>query len=155
MATVEQAREITVENPATGEVIGSVVNQRAEDVAGLASRGRAAQPGWAAAGFAARAQIFRRCQKWILENADRGIDQIVAETGKTREDAQVAEIAYIANAFGFWAKRAEGFLADERVRTATPFLLGRKLIVRYEPVGLVGVIGPWNFPLSNSFGDCI
>ena len=32
---------------------------------------------------------------------------------------------------------------------------GRKLIVRYAPVGVVGVIGPWNYPLTNSFGDCI
>ena len=34
-------------------------------------------------------------------------------------------------------------------------MLGRKLVVRYAPLGLVGVIGPWNYPLSNSFGDCI
>ena len=34
-------------------------------------------------------------------------------------------------------------------------MLGRKLMVRYEPVGVVGVIGPWNYPLTNSFGDCI
>ena len=34
-------------------------------------------------------------------------------------------------------------------------MLGRKLVVRYRPVGLVGVIGPWNYPLTNSFGDCI
>ena len=45
--------------------------------------------------------------------------------------------------------------ADEKVRTANPFVLGRKLVVRYRPVGLVGVIGPWNYPLTNSFGDCI
>ena len=34
-------------------------------------------------------------------------------------------------------------------------MLGRKLVVRYRPVGVVGVIGPWNYPLTNSFGDCI
>ena len=32
---------------------------------------------------------------------------------------------------------------------------GKKLVLRYRPVGLVGVIGPWNYPLTNSFGDCI
>ena len=32
---------------------------------------------------------------------------------------------------------------------------GKKLIVRYQPLGLIGVIGPWNYPLTNSFGDCI
>ena len=71
------------------------------------------------------------------------------------EDALLAEVAYAANAFGFWAKHAPDYLADEKVRSANPFVLGRKLVVRYRPVGVVGVIGPWNYPLTNSFGDCI
>ncbi len=32
---------------------------------------------------------------------------------------------------------------------------GKKLLMRYKPLGLIGVIGPWNYPLTNSFGDCI
>ena len=62
---------------------------------------------------------------------------------------------YGANAFGFWSKNAPSFLADERVKTASPLLKGKKLVLRYRPLGLVGVIGPWNYPLTNSFGDCI
>ena len=41
------------------------------------------------------------------------------------------------------------------MRTSSPFLVGRKLVVRYRPLGVIGVIGPWNYPLTNSFGDCI
>ena len=67
----------------------------------------------------------------------------------------MAEIGYAAGAFGFWAKNAPKFLADEKIRSSSPFVLGRKLVVRYAPVGVVGVIGPWNYPLTNSFGDCI
>src|ERR671914_686730 len=105
MATVEQqpapaAQGITVENPATGEVIAS-------------------------------------------------------ETGKTHDDALINEIGYAASAFGFWAKHAAGYLADEKVRSSSPFVAGRKLVVRYRPLGVIGVIGPWNYPLTNSFGDCI
>jgi acyl-CoA reductase-like NAD-dependent aldehyde dehydrogenase len=155
MATVEQTDEITVENPATGAIIGSVPNLGAEEVAEIVRRARAAQPLWEAMGFAGRARILRRCQKWVTDHADRIIATIVSETGKTSEDAQVAEIAYAANAFGFWAKHAEEYLADERIRSSNPFVLGRKLVLRYRPLGVVGVIGPWNFPLTNSFGDCI
>ena len=54
-----------------------------------------------------------------------------------------------------WAKHAEGYLSEERIKGGSPFTLGRKLLIRYEPVGVVGVIGPWNYPLANSFGDCI
>ena len=147
--------EIAVDNPATGEVIGSVPNRTAAELAEMAARGRAAQPAWEALGFAGRAEVFARCQKWIMQNQERIIGQIVAETGKTYEDALLAEIGYAGGAFKYWAKNAPEFLADERVHTSSPLVKGRKLVVRHAPVGLVGVIGPWNFPLTNSFGDCI
>src|SRR3954454_24077109 len=147
--------EIEVLNPATGQVAGKVPDLGPAEVAELARRARAAQPGWEALGFEGRARIFRRAQKWILDNADRVIGTIVSETGKTYEDAMFAEISYAASSFGFWAKNAEDFLADERVRTSSILVKGKKLISRYRPVGLVGVIGPWNYPLTNSFGDCV
>jgi acyl-CoA reductase-like NAD-dependent aldehyde dehydrogenase len=148
-------REIPVENPATGQAIGSIPNHSADEVANMITRARAAQPGWEAMGFEGRARVLRRAQKWVLDNADRIVRTIVSETGKTYEDAQLAEVSYAANAFGFWAKHAPEFLADEKVRSTNPFVLGKKLTVRYKPLGVVGVIGPWNFPLTNSFGDCI
>jgi acyl-CoA reductase-like NAD-dependent aldehyde dehydrogenase len=147
--------EIEVLNPATGAVVGKVPDLGPAEVAELARRARAAQPGWEALGFEGRARIFRRAQKWVLDNADRVIATIVSETGKTYEDAMFAEISYAASGFGFWAKNAEEFLADERVRTSSIMVKGKKLISRYAPLGLVGVIGPWNYPLTNSFGDCV
>src|SRR3954451_17848891 len=147
--------EIPVENPATGQVIATVPDLSADQVKEIVARARAAQAGWEALGFEGRGRIMRRAQKWLLDNAQRVMDTIVSETGKTYEDAQLAEISYGASAFGFWAKNAEKYLADEKVKSASPMLLGRKLISRYRPLGVIGVIGPWNYPLTNSFGDCI
>jgi acyl-CoA reductase-like NAD-dependent aldehyde dehydrogenase len=147
--------QIEVVNPATGRVVAHVDVVPPERVPELVQRARAARPGWEALGFEGRAQVLNRCQKWVIDNADRLIETIVSETGKAWEEAQFAEMAYAANAFGFWAKQAQGYLADEKVKSATPFLKGRKLVVRYAPVGVVGVIGPWNYPLTNSFGDAI
>ncbi len=161
MATIDRdtpttaAAEIAVENPATGEVVRTVPILSAEQVRELAERGRAAQPAWEALGFEGRARVLRRAQKWVLDNQERLIATIVSETGKTHEDALLAEIGYMGNALGFWAKNAPEYLADEKIRSANPFVLGRKLVVRYAPLGLVGVIGPWNYPLSNSCGDCV
>src|SRR5829696_2981340 len=159
MATVEEPRtrtdQISVENPATGEVVGRVPVVSTEELRAMAERGRAAQPAWEALGFDGRARILRRAQKWTMDNAERIARTIVAEAGKAYEDALLAEVAYASNAFGFWAKHAPEYLGDERVRSANPFVLGRKLVVRYRPYGLIGVIGPWNYPLTNSFGDCI
>ena len=161
MATVEQqdpppaVADIAVENPATGEVIARVPDVGPERVAEMARRGRAAQPAWEALGFDGRGRVLRRAQRWLMDNADRVIETIVSETGKTWEDAHAAEVAYGAQAFGFWAKHAPGYLADERVKSASIFVAGKRLVLRYRPLGLVGVIGPWNYPLTNSFGDCI
>ncbi|HEV2812521.1 MAG TPA: aldehyde dehydrogenase family protein [Solirubrobacteraceae bacterium] len=147
--------EIVVINPATGREVGRVPNLSADEVAELARKGRAAQPGWEALGFEGRARIMLRAQKWVLDNSERVIQTIVSETGKTYEDAQLAEISYAAAGFGFWAKNAGEYLADEKVKASSPLVAGRKLYRRFAPLGLVGVIGPWNYPLTNSFGDCI
>ncbi len=154
-AVAAAAADIPVENPATGEIITTVPDLDAAAVAELARRGRLAQPTWEAYGFEGRGRVLRRMQKWVMDNSERIISTIVSETGKTYEDAQLAEISYGGAAFGFWAKHAGEYLADERVRSSSVLVKGKKLILRYRPLGLVGVIGPWNYPLTNSFGDCI
>ena len=154
-APAATATSIDVENPATGKVIASVPVVPPEEVAALAARARRAQPGWEALGFDGRAAVMKRCQRWISDNAGRVVETIQSETGKAYEEALVAEIGYTEAAFRFWAANAEKFLAEEKVRSASPFVKGRKLIVRYAPLGVVGVIGPWNYPLTNSFGDSI
>ncbi len=171
MATVEQlphahnahahngfahaGEEIAVENPATGGTAGTVPDLGAAAVAEMARRARIAQPAWEAYGFEGRGRILSRAQKWLMDNSQQVIETIISETGKTFEDASLAEISYAGNAFGFWAKNAPEYLADERVKSGQLLVKGKKLTLRYRPLGLIGVIGPWNYPLTNSFGDCI
>ena len=147
---------IAVDNPATGELITTVPLLDAQALSELAARAREAQPQWEAIGPSGRARIMRRAQKWMLDNAERVLDTVVSETGKTYEDAQVADFGYTVSALGFWAKEGPKYLADEQVPSwNNPGTTGKKLIIRYAPVGLVGVIGPWNYPITNAFGDCI
>jgi acyl-CoA reductase-like NAD-dependent aldehyde dehydrogenase len=147
---------IGVENPATGGIVSTVPLLGPADLGRMAAAAREAQPQWAAIGFEGRARVMRRAQKWVLDHAERVLDTVVSETGKTYEDAQIADLTYPSVALGFWAKEAEGYLADERVPAwNNPLMAGKRLVVRYEPHGLVGVIGPWNYPIVNGFGDCI
>ena len=151
-----QASTIPVENPATGAVLTTIPIDGEVELSKLAASAREAQPQWAAIGFDGRARVMRRAQKWILDNAERVLDTVVSETGKTYEDAQLADLGYTSVALGFWAKQAGRYLADERVPSwNNPLAVGKKLVLRYEPHGLVGVIGPWNYPIVNGFGDCI
>jgi acyl-CoA reductase-like NAD-dependent aldehyde dehydrogenase len=147
--------EIPVQNPATGEVIGQVADTSAAEVAELVALGRAAQPGWQALGFDGRARVLLALRKWLMDNADDVVKTLVAETGKTYEDAYMAELMYTGGALTYWAKHAEGWLAEERVPVKTLAVKGKKMVTRYEPLGVVGIIGPWNYPLTNSFGDSI
>jgi acyl-CoA reductase-like NAD-dependent aldehyde dehydrogenase len=150
------AHTIAVENPATGEPITTVPVLGAAELEAMVLRARQAQPQWEAIGFDGRARIMRRAQKWMLDNADRVLDSVVRESGKTYEDAQLADLGYTVTALGFWAKEAGKYLADERVPSwNNPVAAGKKLVIRHVPVGVVGVIGPWNYPIANSFGDCI
>jgi acyl-CoA reductase-like NAD-dependent aldehyde dehydrogenase len=145
---------VIVDNPATGEVIGHVADTDAEQVLAAVSRARQAQPEWARLGTHDRARLFARARHWLLGHIDEVADSIVAENGKAAEDA-IVEVVYCVSAFAYWARRGPDLLADTKVRSLSPFVLGRGMYTRREPLGVVGVIGPWNNPLINSFGDAI
>src|SRR5437588_9435147 len=150
------AATIGVENPATGELITTVPLLGETELREMAERARAAQPGWEELGFEGRGRVLRRAQKWMVDNVERVIDVVCSESGKTYEDAQIADWGYTVGALGFWAKQAPRYLADERVPSwNNPMVAGKKLIIRYAPIGVAGVVGPWNYPIVNSFGDCI
>jgi len=146
---------IPVENPATGETIATVKDLGPGEITAMVARAREAQPIWAAVGFEGRAEVLLAARDWMLANAGQVVSTIVGETGRPADETQFAELAYGLSALEFWAKAAPGYLADEEIQSAWPVMRGRRLIVRYAPLGVIGVIGPWNYPLNNSFGDCI
>lgn len=153
--THAEREPIAVENPATGEVVAHVPDRSPDEVRDMVARARAAQPAWEAMGFTGRAQVFLRMQKWILDHSQELMNTIVSETGKTFEDAFGAEVGYAAAAFGFWAKNAEPYLAPEKIKEGSPMIPGRRMEVRFRPLGVIGVIGPWNYPFTNSIGDAL
>ncbi|MEN0011897.1 MAG: succinic semialdehyde dehydrogenase [Solirubrobacteraceae bacterium] len=147
--------QIAVENPATGQTIGHVPNLDAAAITRIVDRAREAQPAWNALGYKGRAKLMYALRTWLVANRNTVIDAIVAENGKTREDALLAELYYLVDSLGYWSKKAPKYLKDETLRTHSPFLFGRKLLVRHEPLGVVGVIAPWNYPLTLSMGDAV
>ena len=164
MSTVEQdtqarsngagAKTIPVTNKATGELMGHGPDLDRDQIGELAARARKAQPGWDAIGFEGRAEVMFALRRWLVANSDRLLQTISDENGKVWEDAQL-ELFYTADALSFWGKRAKKYLKDQTFRPHSPFLIGAKAILRYRPYGVVGVIGPWNYPLINNFGDAI
>ena len=154
MTSTTSANRLVVVNPATGEEFGTAPILSAEEVAELAARGRVAQREWEALGFDGRAVVLRRMQSWLADHANELIDVVQQETGRIFEDTAL-EIGYPLAALGFWADRAGKYLRDKRIPATSPLLLGKRLRSRYLPHGLVGVIAPWNFPITIGFGDSI
>lgn len=147
---------LEVRSPASAMTIEHLGITAAGEIPGVVARARETQPEWERLGLAARARIFRRAQKWLLANKQRVVETIVAETGKTYEDALLPEYWYGVHSLGFWAANADKYLSDDRVRLSrSPLLFGKQMRVAHRPHGVVGVIGPWNFPLLNNFGDAI
>ena len=145
---------LTVQNPATGQVLAEVPSLDRDATLELVRRAGDAQPGWESLGYRGRGALMRDMRKWLVDNRKRVIQTLSGENGKPYEDAQ-SELLYCADALGFWAKKAPKWLADEHERPHSPLLLGRKVVNRYLPYGVVGVIGPWNYPLLNNYGDAI
>ena len=141
-------------NPATGGVVRSVEIDDAASVAATVERVRAAQPAWEALGNAGRHEWLAKLRDWILDNQDRIIETMQAETGKVRADAS-GEALYLTDVINFYGKNADKMIGEEKVRPHSPLVAAKKLRVQYRPFPVVGVISPWNFPLILALGDAI
>ncbi len=145
---------IEVQNPATGEKIATIPVDRPEDVAATVARVRGNQPEWEALGVGGRYRWLGRLRDWLLDNNDRVLDTMQAETGKVRGDAS-NEVPYLTDVINFYGTRGAKYIGDEAVRPHTLLFSSKKLRVQYRPYPVVGVISPWNFPLVLGMGDAL
>jgi benzaldehyde dehydrogenase (NAD) len=129
-----------IKEPATGETIGHFGVANAADVAAAAAAAREAQKSWAAASYEVRAGVLRRAGDLIEKHADVLSDWIIREAGSAKGKAEfethlVSGVFYAASAI---AMAPYGQL----LRSGKP----RLSLARHLPVGIVGVISPFNFP---------
>ncbi len=148
------AERIDVLNPATGSVAGSVRVSTPQEVAETVARVRANQREWEAIGIEGRYHWLGKLRDWLLDNSERILDTMQAETGKVRADA-ANEPTYLADLINFYGTKAAQFIGEESVRPHSPLLAAKKLRVQYRPHQVVGIISPWNFPLVLALGDAI
>jgi acyl-CoA reductase-like NAD-dependent aldehyde dehydrogenase len=140
-------------SPAGGAKIAELAISTTEDIARVVARGRAAQRIWEEQSFAQRAAALYRYRDLLLDHKETLADLLVRETGKPRSEAYGQELFYVCDAIGFWAGKAARHLKPQKIR---PHLLKtKKLVSLHAPVGVVGIIGPWNFPLVLTIGEAI
>lgn len=141
------AATLNIQRPSDGEAVGSVHIVDPVGVHATAEELRAAQVEWRDMGPAARATWLRRWRSWILDHTDELTDLLMAETGKVRPDALI-ETTGSCEFISFYADHAKEFLASERVGPGGLINLPKRLTRSYRPYPLVGLIIPWNFPIT-------
>ena len=115
------------------------------DVTALTTRARSGQAAWAGLSFEERARRLRLVRRELARRAGELADATAEETGKPATDA-LYEVAAGCTMIGWVAANARRHLSDRRVPTR-PFLIKRAR-VQYAPLGVVGVIAPWNYPIG-------
>ena len=145
---------LDVLNPATGGLIATVPIDSPAAVAETVARVHANQAEWEAIGIEGRYRWLGKLRDWLLDNSERVLDTMQAETGKVRADAS-GEPIYLADLINFYGTKAAKFIGEEAVRPHSPLLAAKKLRVQYRPHPVVGIISPWNFPLVLALGDAI
>ncbi len=113
---------------------------------------RAAQARWAATPVVERKRAVLRFHDLLLSHRDEGLDLIQWETGKTRMDA-LKELLGVCTVARHYARDARRLLGPERKVGLFPLLT--KVSVEHHPVGVVGDIAPWNYPLFLAAADAI
>lgn len=143
---------LAVEAPFTGERIGDVLLGKADDVEYAVERARRAQRAWAKTPVSERARVLVRLHDLLLERQAEGLDLIQLESGKARIDAFI-EYLDVAAVSRYYAYHGPKHLRTERRRGFIPLLTQTQ--VHHHPIGVVGVIAPWNYPLTMAITDAL
>ncbi|WP_051426415.1 succinic semialdehyde dehydrogenase [Jiangella gansuensis] len=138
--------------PFTAQPLAEVPVSTVEDVATAAAAARDAAHGWAARPVVERVRIIGRIHDLVLDRRAEIADLVQAEAGKARRDA-FEEVADVALAARYVAARGPQVLRERRRVGLIPGLT--RAVEAHRPKGVVGVISPWNYPLTLAISDCL
>lgn len=139
--------------PMTGGPLGSVTLSTEADVDEAYATARLAQVAWAARPLGERAKIVLRYHDLVLAGRSELMDLVQLESGKARRHAyeEIADVAICSRHYG---RNASTYLRPQR-RSPGAFPLLSQSVESYLPKGVVGVVSPWNYPLSLAITDAI
>ena len=150
-----KTQTIQVRNPATLEAITELPTASSADIAEAVGRGRKAQAIWRTRSFSERAELLYRFRDLLIDDQERLADILTSESGKPRGEVYGNELFYLCDVIGFWAKNAAKFLEPEKIRPHLLMFKTKKVISEHHPMGVIGIISPWNFPLVLTAGDAM
>ena len=150
MATAANVDRLNSYDPSTGTVVGTAPIHTAADVDSAVARARVAAAAWGALSFEARGEELTAFRVAIAEHADELADIIHRENGKPELEA-LTEVMMALGHVKHATAIAESAMAPKKVSSG--ILANFRAQVSYHPLGVIGVIGPWNYPLFTPMGS--
>jgi succinate-semialdehyde dehydrogenase/glutarate-semialdehyde dehydrogenase len=151
----EAAGQIVSFDPATNEEIGRAPVRSPEEVARAVATAREAQKAWAELSYAERGRTIMRARQIVLDELEEIALLISRETGKPLAEAVSMEITPTLDLMQYFARRAARLLKPEKIDIGQYALMGRSSTIVYKPLGVVGIISPWNFPWAIPLGEVV
>jgi len=142
-----QRQRLRLQSPATLEPIGEIEITTADEVRQAHEKARKVQPAWAALSVQERAQVLLRTLDLVVRRQDELIECVIRETGKSRSEVIQMEVFACCDALAYFGKRAPGFLRNQNRKLHGLLRFMKKLRIVYRPLGVVGIIAPWNGPV--------
>lgn len=142
-------------DPVTGDEVGRVKKCSAQDVESAVSVARLAFESWQGTSFAERAEIVMRAREVILAEMDEIALLISMEMGKPVAEAVSMDISPALDLMQYFARRSKRILRARRRGIGLLGLMGRYSKIVYKPLGVIGIISPWNFPLAIPLGEAV
>jgi succinate-semialdehyde dehydrogenase/glutarate-semialdehyde dehydrogenase len=140
-ADADGGKSIPVNNPATGEILGTVPNMGAAETRRAIEAANAAFPAWRAKSAKERSNILRKWFDLMMANQEDLARILTAEQGKPLTEART-EISYGASFIEWFAEEAKRIYGD----TIPGHQADKRIVVLKEPIGVCAAITPWNFP---------
>jgi acyl-CoA reductase-like NAD-dependent aldehyde dehydrogenase len=155
IAAKSAGAEIICHDPATGEEIGRAPLTMPEEVARAVGRAREAQPAWAARSFRERAQVILEARRIILKEMEEIAFLVSLETGKPVPEAVSMELATSLDLMQYFARKTASLLGPRRISVGQYWTMGRSSYEIYKPIGVIGIISPWNFPWATPLDEVV
>jgi acyl-CoA reductase-like NAD-dependent aldehyde dehydrogenase len=148
VASTAAARQLESFDPARGTRLGAVAVTPPGEVQAVVDAVAKVQPFWAQLTLHDRGRYLERAAQVVIDEADAIRDLIVREQGKPRNEAFSMEILPTIDTLSWIARDGAEILADEKIGLSQVFLRSKRAAFTYEPLGVIGVISPWNYPWS-------
>jgi acyl-CoA reductase-like NAD-dependent aldehyde dehydrogenase len=139
-------------NPRTGDVVATFPIHDAAEVEAAVARGKQAAEWWRELGWGGRAERLSAWKKLIVNRGDELAELVHRENGKPVTDARLTEVTLPVDHIAWAAKHAPKVLGSRKV-PAGLMMANQAASLEYQPLGVVGVIGPWNYPVFTPMGS--